>query len=258
MRKPLYLIRTDAVLIHPSLPGFPIVNPPRMAAAPHSTHSDFIVGLTIPPISWPGTLSWYGCKQAHRAHIWPLRALLHLYLLVSTHQGVLEQPGSSLEFIYAHPDTNYQTLLDSGAHYVGNFWSRIPEMTLLALSIAKEPMVPAIIKALMSAAIANDRAYGSGATLDFSQQLTYLVERIQATLNTPGAEALPLMGLTRRRAGVLERALISALRAASPNPTITYSIPTPTLPKTSTNRMLTEHRTASKQTLGENPSWLHA
>ena len=255
MPKPLYLIRTDAVLIHPSLPGFPITHPPRMAATPDSPRARFITATALAPISWPGILAWYGLKQPQRHHVWPLRALLHIYLMVSLRHTVGEEPGASLQHIHAYPTESYSTLLGSGTHYVGNFWSRIPEMLLLALSKAKEPMVGTITHALMTTALAHDATHHWQASQDFSEQITRLVTQLQSALDAPdSAAALTLFGLTRRRAGVIERALINALRLASPDAATTHTLPMPTTLKNTANRLATEHSGTNKQTLGADPS----
>lgn len=200
--KPLYIMRTDAVLIHPALPGFPILNPPRMAAKPDSRHAQFVVGLAIKPISWPGILSWYGIKQPNRARIWPLRALLHLYLMVSLRHKISEYPGPSVDFINAHPEATYQSLLDSGAHYMGNFWPRFTEMLLLALKGVKEQNIHPMISTLLDSAANED--YRSEVLDKFSEALQQVRAHVQTGSHVD-------VGLTRRRAGIIERALHDCL-----------------------------------------------
>lgn len=210
---PLYSIRPDAVLIHPYLPGFPLTNPPTVVAALGSPSADFLVASALPPVDWHGVLSWYGIRQPRRAHIWSIRALLHLYLLLAAHRDVGDEGGISLTYIHEHPKASYQSLLDEGTHYVGNFWTKAPEMLLLALHSAKENHVARILQTLLLVAERSDKDYDSGTVQALLNALrsTHTIVREAVAKNI-----LPALQLTRRRAGIIERGLADTIRRSFP------------------------------------------
>lgn len=210
---PLYSIRPDAVLIHHHLPGFPITNPPTVVAALNSPTADFMVATALPPVNWPGMLSWYGISQPRRAHIWSIRALLHLYLLLAAHRDIGEEGGESVPYIRGNPHIDYKTLVDQGTHYVGNFVSRTPEMLLIALHKAKENQIQPILFTLMSVAQASDKTYDSGTVPEFVEHLQATAAVIRTAVST---NTLLAMELTRRRAGIIERAIYATVRLAHP------------------------------------------
>ena len=257
-KTPLYCIRTDAVLLHPGLPGLPITRPPTVAAAPDSPNAQFVVATALPPIDWPTVLSWYSIKQPRRAHIWPLRALLHLYLMVSLRHLLDLDAGPSLQYITDNKQLTYPQLMDQCTHFVGNFWLRAPDMILLALSKAKEPMIPVILQELVGAAQRADKRNGTTAAQALAEAMTTLSLSMQTMITNPVVTQPQMlaMGLTRRRVGILERSLIDAVRMATPGSRSTLSMlsrGTPLTPISSVveNRILTQHKATTKSTFGE-------
>ena len=210
---PLYCIRTDAVLIHPGLPGFPITGAPTMCSAPDAPPASFVVATALAPIHWPTILSLWAIKQPRRAHIWPLRALLHLYLMLSLQHDIFLEPGPDLDTINSSREATYEALLDQTTHYVGNFWIRVPEMVLLALRRVKEPGIPNMLRALVTTAQQADAQHGTDTARSFAEQLITLITQLQTHVRE---NTLASINLTRRRVGIIERALHVAVHNAAP------------------------------------------
>lgn len=203
--KALYAIRSDCVLIHSSLPAIPITDPPSITLSPDNADAVFVVARAVPPVSWFGVLSWYGIRQPRAAHIWPLRALLHLYLMIGTRHLALERDPEHLAAITDAPDHPYETLLGRGCHFA-YFWSRIPEMLLLALDRVKEQHLPTVVSALLKAAHPDYR-------IDLSAPLFTAVQimREHVLLDSKDPRRQKYPRLTDRRAGMIERALVKGL-----------------------------------------------
>lgn len=250
---PLYCIRTDAVLIHPGLPGFPITGAPTVCAAPNAPTANFVVATALAPIHWPTILSLWGIKQPRRAHIWPLRALLHLYLMLSLPHIISVEPGPSLETVARNHELTYENLLDQSTHYVGNFWVRIPEMLLLSMRRVKEPGIPNMLRALTQTALQADTLHGTQVARGFADSMITLITQLQARV-TKGT--LLSINLSRRRAGIIERALHVAVHNAAPGvhaylgdpTTITARTLTPSLSSDKVN--VANQKAALGETLG--------
>ena len=220
MNEPLYTIRTDAVLIHPALFGIPIINPPKMCARTDSPNAQFAIATVVPPLDWMRVLSWYGISQPRRGHVWPLRALLHLYLLAHTHHGIRETPGPSLTRLTEDSHVRYTELLEE-RHPVQNFWVRFPEMLLMALIPLKEQHIKTVLAALLSVPpreVLDQMGDQYKRFLLLIQE--YLVPGSINTVNATRAVYLqPLLfprpkTLTTRRAGIIERTVMELLRTS--------------------------------------------
>lgn len=137
-------------------------------------------------------------------------------------------------------------------------------MVLLALSIVREPMLPTVLMALAATAEQADTNQSTlrkegYAVLELCSSLSALLQRIQPALGTQNQAALDLLaelGLTRRRAGVLERALFAVIqRLTRPGePLPVHRITTTTgAPE---NKLLTQHKSLIQNSLGESPAAL--
>lgn len=228
---PLYAIRADAVLIHPTLPGISITNPPPVVADSDSLHADFFVATVVPAIDWLGMLSWYGISQPRRNHIWPVRALLHIYLMLHTRKDLLAETEAqeTFLFLFNNPDTSYARALESGNHAMLGFWPRIPEMLVLALSAAKEPAVPHMVNALLS--ICTDDLVRDEFRKHLEDAMGILARHIHN-------DKLADLNISRRRAGVLERAFRhGAVRAGGLSGLV---------PKAASSMLMREHQKQAK------------
>ena len=250
---PLYCIRTDAVLIHPALPGFPLTGAPAMCSAADAPTANFMVATALAPIHWPTILSLWAIKQPRRAHIWPLRALLHLYLMLSLPHIISVEPGPSLDVIANNHDLTYENLLDQSTHYVGNFWVRTPEMLLLSMRRVKEHGIPNLLRALTQVALHADKTHDTQIARGFANSMITLITQLQTHVRE---DTLPSINLSRRRAGIIERALHVAVHNAAPGvhaylgdpTTITARALSPSLSSDKVN--VANQRAALGETLG--------
>lgn len=199
----LYSITRTAVLIHPSLPGFPLVDTPVVVG-----ESVFPVATVLPPLSWSHVLRYFGIKQPRRGHIWPLRALLHLYLMVATRHHQLERDDASFRAIAAERGTSYPELLDQN-HYFANFWPRLPEIIVLATTRMKEPQIGPVLAALHQTIHPDHRD-------EFEGELQQLLVILRAYLSPKGAPAeagSTVRNMAKRHAQVLQKRIVELLQA---------------------------------------------
>lgn len=196
-----YSFSPDSVLIHPALPAIRITAPPKGLRINPDAALSWVVAGRVAPINWQMVCSWYGVTQIRRNQLWPMRALLHAYLLCALHHVVRPSDSPRYREMVADMTGSYESWLERPeAPVFTDFWHHMPRMILLAMTALRENHIVTVINALL-------------ATID-PTRTEMLLDQFRVLREEMAREHSPqLEGLliTKRRRGIIDRALFRAI-----------------------------------------------